>query len=165
MQKAVTRTHTHTVSAKYCRGVYSPVVSSPPDGCRLSITHPYAIFWLFLFTVFFLIFVLSLSHYCLILSFTLLSFSSRSHLYIIFLRFALTLSHEFLVSLYRLFLILIFFVSCIYHPSHLFSFFTSSFSCLSHYGLMLPFRLLTFFSLSHLFFLFYLSQFCLTSRS
>ncbi len=94
-----------------------------------------------------------LSHYCLILSFTLLSFSLGliffscfiSHLYIIFLRFALTLSHEFLVSLYRLFLILIFFVSCIYHLSHLFSFFTSSFSCLSHYGLMLPFRLLTFF--------------------
>ncbi len=47
-----THAHTHTVSAKYCRGVYSPVVSSPPYGCRLSITHPYAILWLSLHCIF-----------------------------------------------------------------------------------------------------------------
>lgn len=55
---------THTVSAKYCRGVYSPVASSTPDGCRLSNTS--ACFPLFLLPVFplyhlFFIFVTSFS--------------------------------------------------------------------------------------------------------
>lgn len=111
------------------------------------------------FSVFFLVFVISLSllsHSFFHIAVFLFSVSSfflfhLSHLYVIFLRFALTLSHDFLVSLYHLFLILIFFVSCISHLSHLFLIVLPHLSCLLYYCLILPFRSLPFFSLSHLF--------------